>query len=236
MEDFFLCFFCFCRRIIENPSFYSHLTGRENMAIVTEMKRLKYSQGLEALEKVGLEYHIDKVTAKYSLGMKQRLGIAIAIVGNPKLLILDEPTNGLDLVGKEEMRKLIQDFSKTRKATVLISSHILDELEKMVTDIGIIHRGKILFDGNLDNFKKSHGGYIEMKTSDDVKAYAALRRREISCEYSREKKLVLKYVDNDKIAKCVAWLIQEHIRIYRITEEKRTLEELFLQMTGKGTL
>ena len=135
--------------LIENPGGYGHLTGLENMQIIQKLKGVNEAEISSALKTVRLYDQRDKKLSNYSLGMKQRLGIAMAILGNPKLLILDEPTNGLDPAGIQEMRQLICSLPKERNMTVIISSHLLSEIEQMADQVGIIHRGRMLYQGTL---------------------------------------------------------------------------------------
>ena len=135
--------------LIENPGGYGHLTGLENMQIIQKLKGVSEVEIAPALKTVRLYDQRDKKLSNYSLGMKQRLGIAMAILGNPKLLILDEPTNGLDPAGIQEMRQLICSLPKERNMTVIISSHLLSEIEQMADQVGIIHHGRMLYQGTL---------------------------------------------------------------------------------------
>ena len=135
--------------LIENPGGYGHLTGLENMQIIQKLKGVNEAEISSALKTVRLYDQRDKKLSNYSLGMKQRLGIAMAILGNPKLLILDEPTNGLDPAGIQEMRQLICSLPKERNMTVIISSHLLSEIEQMADQVGIIHHGRMLYQGSL---------------------------------------------------------------------------------------
>jgi len=135
--------------LIENPGGYGHLTGLENMQIIQKLKGVNEAEISSALKTVRLYEQRDKKLSNYSLGMKQRLGIAMAILGNPKLLILDEPTNGLDPAGIQEMRQLICSLPKERNMTVIISSHLLSEIEQMADQVGIIHHGRMLYQGTL---------------------------------------------------------------------------------------
>ena len=139
--------------LIENPGGYGHLTGLENMQIIQKLKGVSEAEIVSALKTVRLYDQRDKKLSNYSLGMKQRLGIAMAILGNPKLLILDEPTNGLDPAGIQEMRQLICSLPKERNMTVIISSHLLSEIEQMADQVGIIHHGHMLYQGTLANLE-----------------------------------------------------------------------------------
>lgn len=138
---------------IESPAFYGNLTGEENLDIIRKILGLPKSAVDDALETVGLAQNRKKLAKKYSLGMKQRLGLAEAIIGRPPILILDEPTNGLDPVGIHEIRSLIRSLPQQFDCTVLVSSHLLSEIELMSDNIGILNHGHLLFEGTLDELK-----------------------------------------------------------------------------------
>ena len=140
---------------IESPSFYSNLTGRENLDIIRRILKLPKSTVDEALELVGLTEFGDRLAKKYSLGMKQRLGLAGALLGRPPILILDEPTNGLDPSGIHEIRNLVKSLPTLYDCTVLISSHMLSEIELMANNIGILNHGRLLFEGSLDELRRN---------------------------------------------------------------------------------
>ena len=140
---------------IEAPAYYGNLTGEENLDIVRRILGLPKSSVSEALEIVGLTQHRKRLARKYSLGMKQRLGLASALIGKPPILILDEPTNGLDPVGIHEIRTLIRSLPQQFACTVLVSSHLLSEIELMADNIGILNHGRLLFEGTLDALKQS---------------------------------------------------------------------------------
>lgn len=139
---------------IEAPAFYGNLTGEENLDIIRKILGLPKSSVNEALEIVGLTQFKDRLAKKYSLGMKQRLGLASALIGKPPILILDEPTNGLDPVGIHEIRTLIRSLPQKFDCTVLVSSHLLSEIELMADDIGILNHGNLLFEGTLEELKQ----------------------------------------------------------------------------------
>ncbi len=140
---------------IESPSFYANLTGRENLDIIRRILGLPENAVNDALELVGLAEFGNRLAKKYSLGMKQRLGLAGALLGRPPILILDEPTNGLDPSGIHEIRNLIKSLPSLYDCTVLISSHMLSEIELMADDIGILNHGRLLFEGSLDKLRKN---------------------------------------------------------------------------------
>lgn len=140
---------------IEAPAFYGNLSGEENLEIIRKILGLPKSSVAEALEIVGLTQFKKRLAKKYSLGMKQRLGLASALIGKPPILILDEPTNGLDPVGIHEIRTLIRSLPEKFNCTVLVSSHLLSEIELMADTIGILNHGHLLFEGTLDQLKSS---------------------------------------------------------------------------------
>ena len=138
---------------IESPAFYGNLTGEENLDIIRRILKLPKHSVKDALELVGLTEFKDRPAKKYSLGMKQRLGLACALIGHPPILILDEPTNGLDPVGIHEIRTLIRSLPEQYDCTVLVSSHLLPEIELMADDIGILNHGHLLFEGSMEQLK-----------------------------------------------------------------------------------
>ena len=154
--------------MIEEPSYYPNLTGYENLLVFQKILGFDKKNIQETLKIVGLDQpkNKKKLVKDYSLGMKQRLGIAMAILGNPKLLILDEPTNGLDPAGIQEIRELIVSLPKERNMTVIISSHLLSEIEQMASQVGIIHHGQLLYEGPLKdlecNGKSLEEAFLEM--------------------------------------------------------------------------
>ncbi len=140
---------------IEAPAFYGNLTGKENLEIIRRILGLPKSAVSEALELVGLTPYKDRLAKKYSLGMKQRLGLASALIGRPPILILDEPTNGLDPVGIHEIRTLIRSLPEKFDCTVLVSSHLLSEVELMADNVGILNHGHLLFEGTLEQLRSN---------------------------------------------------------------------------------
>lgn len=211
--------------LIENPSFYDHLTGYENLEIICQLKGIKKEEIFKTLDLVGLGNVGKKKAREYSLGMKQRLGIAMAFIGRPKLLILDEPINGLDPQGIEEMRNLFKDIVKNTSTSILISSHILDEIEKISSHIGILNDGKLTYNGSLDDYRGLHPPFISLMTSDNKKALGLL---DLSEERIQGKKIILGKKSNQEIGDMVNFL-HGKVDIYRIEEEKESLEKLFIE-------
>lgn len=211
--------------LIENPSFYDHLTGYENLEIISSLKGVDKKEISKTLDLVGLKNVEKKKAREYSLGMKQRLGIAIALMGSPKLLILDEPINGLDPQGIEEMRNLFKNIVKNTPTSILISSHILDEIEKISTHIGILKEGKLTYNGSLEEYRRLHPPFISMITSDNKKALELIDLNE---DNLKGKKIILGKKSNQEIGKIVNFL-HGKVDIYRIEEEKESLEKLFIE-------
>jgi len=147
--------------LIEAPSFYGNLTGRENLNIIRKVLGLPKESVDETLKLVGLDEFGNRLAKKYSLGMKQRLGIASALIGKPPILLLDEPTNGLDPVGTHEIRNLLISLPKQTGCTIIISSHLLTEMQLIAEDIGILNKGSLLFEGSMNNLisKAEKEGY-----------------------------------------------------------------------------
>ena len=204
--------------LIESPSGYLHLTARENLAIVCDLKGVSHRE-------------IDRVLDIVRL--KQRLGIATALLGRPRLLILDEPTNGLDPAGIQEMRSLIASMPEATGATVLISSHLLGEMEQMVTQVGIIHHGKMLFEGALRDLKRHSRGDILLRVLDVPRALAALRQNGVAvCE--EEGLLRLPPMEDERLAALVCALADSGAGVVGVNEQTRRLEEIFLSLTQNG--
>lgn len=149
--------------LVEAPSYYGHLNAYENLKIWAVIKGVDKEAIDNALNLVGLYEHRKRKVSKFSLGMKQRLGIAQALIGDPKLIILDEPTNGLDPMGIKEIRNLIVDLAKNHNKTIIVSSHILSEMELMVDDVGIINRGNVLYEGSLLNLKAKYDSSLSLE-------------------------------------------------------------------------
>lgn len=214
--------------LIEAPSFYDHLTAYDNLDLICDMKNINKNKIDKTLRDVGLIKSKDKKVREFSLGMKQRMGIAIALIGNPKFLILDEPINGLDPYGIEEMRDLFKSIVKNSNTSILISSHILDEIEKISTHIGILKNGSLTYSGSLEEYRELHPPVIVLKTSDNLKAskILALSQENIIDDY-----LVLGNKSKEEVAKIIKTLVND-LDIYRVEKRKESLEKLFIKETS----
>ena len=220
--------------LIESPSGYLHLTAQENLAIVADLKEVDHKDIVRVLDIVHLTRDANRKVGQYSLGMKQRLGIAMALLGSPKLLILDEPTNGLDPAGMQEMRSLIASMPETTGATVLISSHLLGEMEQMVTQVGILNEGKLLFEGSLHRLQAHSRGGIALRVLDREQARSVLTGHGITSRIDPRRPDVLELppVPDKALADIVSALAQNGAGVVGVTVETKNLEEIFLSLTG----
>ena len=219
--------------LIESPSGYLHLTARENLSIVADLKDVDRKDISRVLEIVHLTKDADRKVGQYSLGMKQRLGIAMALLGNPELLILDEPTNGLDPAGIQEMRSLIAAMPQTTGATVLISSHLLGEIEQMVDQVGILNHGKLLFEGSLQQLQKHSRGGILLRVLDAPKAAAVLQQQGVKATAPADQPdtLQLPPLPDEALAALVCTLAESGVGVVGLTAQTKSLEDIFLSLT-----
>ncbi|HWI48240.1 MAG TPA: ABC transporter ATP-binding protein [Rummeliibacillus sp.] len=216
--------------LVENPSYYPHLTAYENLEAIRKILDVPPSRIHEVLEIVRLTEVSNKKVKGFSLGMKQRLGIAAALLHNPELLILDEPTNGLDPSGIIEMRELIKSLPTKFGITVLISSHLLSEIDQMATTVGIVNKGKLIFQDSIDAMRLYAKQNVSLTVSNGEKAWRSLLAKGIKATYKNDH-IELADCSNEKVAQTVETLVHDGFSIYRVEEEKRSLEEIFLQMT-----
>ena len=219
--------------LIESPSGYLHLTAQENLEIVADLKGVPYKDIDRVLEIVHLQADRKRKVGQYSLGMKQRLGIAMALLGSPKLLILDEPTNGLDPAGIQEMRSLIASMPQTTGATVLISSHLLGEIEQMVDQVGILNHGRLLFEGSLQQLQKHSRGGILLRVLDAPKAAAVLQQQGVKATAPADQPdtLQLPPLPDEALAALVCTLAESGVGVVGLTAQTKSLEDIFLSLT-----
>lgn len=220
--------------LIEQPSLYLHLTARENLDIYRLIYKVNKNRVGEVLKVVGLDQTGSKKAKQFSLGMKQRLSIAIALLHQPELLILDEPTNGLDPNGIIETRELIKTLNKEHNTTVLVSSHILNEIERMATHVGIIHKGSMLFQGTLHDLQqmKTRPTTLEIYTNDNSRAIELLPPME---GMQREgEKILLPFQSKEDTAAINKLLVQNGLEVYALHPQQSDLEQLFLDITSNN--
>ena len=220
--------------LIESPSYYGHLSGEENLRIVQTMRGVPEKNIREVLEIVRLTDAKDKRAAHYSLGMKQRLGLAAALLGYPRLLILDEPTNGLDPAGIQEMRELIKELPQRLSMTVVVSSHLLAEIDQMADHVGIIREGELVFQDSLTALYSRSKHHLALRTTDNLHAQAILRERRLHVSEGEDGYLVLPLLNDDTTAALAELLVTQSIGVLRLEERQKSLEDIFLELTGKG--
>ena len=218
--------------LIESPAGYLHLTAQENLEIVADLKDVPHKDIGRVLDIVHLTQDRNRRVGQYSLGMKQRLGIAMALLGSPKLLILDEPTNGLDPAGIQEMRALIRNMPTATGATVLISSHLLGEMEQMVEQVGIIDHGHILFEGPLTELQRHSRGNVTLRLLDPAKAAPILRANGLTV-HSDSCVVTLPPLQDALLADLVQKLAACGAGVVELTPRTKTLEEIFLSLTSE---
>lgn len=220
--------------LIESPSYYGHLSGEENLRIVHTMRGVPEKNIREVLEIVRLTDAKDKRAAHYSLGMKQRLGLAAALLGYPRLLILDEPTNGLDPAGIQEMRELIKELPQRFGMTVVVSSHLLAEIDQMADHVGIIREGELVFQDSLTALHSRSKHHLALRTTDNLHVQAILRERRLHVSEGEDGYLVLPLLNDDTTAALAELLVTQSIGVLRLEERQKSLEDIFLELTGKG--
>ena len=221
--------------LIEAPGMYPNLSGYENLKLLAKGignysdKRIK-----DLLEFVHITDAAKKNTKGYSLGMRQRLGIAIALLAEPELLILDEPVNGLDPQGVADVRHTLRTLCTERGISILISSHLLSELEKVVDTIGIIHKGKLLREVSADSYASESGTSIRIATPNQTEAIQLLRDElHFNPELSDKGEIILKN-NTMPFGELIQKLVYGNIYINAIEEQKFSLEELYFSLTGSG--
>ncbi len=240
-EDFFKNAPAILRRIgsiVEFSGFYENLTARENLSINARLMGIQKANAIqEALEIVGLQHEPHKGVGHYSLGMKQRLGIARAILHHPELLILDEPTNGLDPIGIKEIRRMIRTLAQERKITVLISSHILSEVEQLADRIGVIHEGRLLEEVTLEELRRRNRKYLELQVSNESKAVMLLERHFHIADYEvHEEGNIRVYSHLDQQAKINTLLVGNGIEVAKVNLSADRLEDYFVKLIGGGDI
>ena len=220
--------------LVEYPSYYGHLTAVENLEAIRRITGGPKSRISEVLEIVSLTKEAKRPVKGYSLGMKQRLGIAAALLNNPELLILDEPTNGLDPSGIHEIRELIKNMPRQYGITVLVSSHLLGEVEQMADKVGIIREGRMVFQDTIDNLVSTASSGFRLSVSEPELALGLAL--DLGCEgVLRNQMLELESMQDAKIALLVKRLVENQHAVYRVEEQRRSLEDIFMQIVGEGS-
>lgn len=219
--------------LVESPSYYGHLSAIDNLEAIRRILQVPKSRINEVLDIVSLTSDARRPVKGFSLGMKQRLGIAASLLGNPELLILDEPTNGLDPSGIHEIRELIKSMPKRYGITVLVSSHLLGEMELMASKVGIIREGRMVFQDTIDNLRLRAAHDMELVVSEPDEALWIAR------DLGAIGKLqsgVLSFpgMADAQVARLVKQLVENGHAIYRVEQKKKSLEDIFMQVIGEG--
>ena len=218
--------------LIESPSYYGHLTGWENLKIIQTLRGVPEKHIDEVLRIVRLEQEKNKKVSQYSLGMKQRLGLAAALINFPKLLILDEPTNGLDPAGIQEMRELICSLPKQYGMSVVVSSHLLSEIDQMADTVGIIHQGQLIFQDKLEVLHQKNKSKLAIKTLDNDHAVRVLMNKGIYLA-TEEEYILIPCSEDRELGQISKLLYENKVIPIRMEERQKSLESIFLELTGK---
>jgi len=217
--------------LIEQPALYQHLTGRENLLNRALLLQVPAQRVEDMLDLVQLSHAANKKAGQYSLGMKQRLGIALALLADPKLLILDEPTNGLDPNGIIEIRELLKKLVAQHGKTVFISSHLLAEIERMATHVGIINNGAMLFQGSIADLQAISKPLVRIEAENTVDAANLLTRNHINVTDVTDDHLTIPYISKQQMGDINALLNKGGQTVYSIGKQQKDLEKLFLDIT-----
>jgi ABC-2 type transport system ATP-binding protein len=221
--------------LVETPSLYPHLTGRENLEVTRRLLGAPRELIDRALDIVKLAQDAHRRVRAYSLGMRQRLGLALALLNNPKLLILDEPANGLDPAGIHEMRDLIRRLPAEFGTTVFLSSHLLSEVEQIANHIGIIHHGRLLFQGTLGELQAQRQEHLTIGVKQHEQALRCLTDAGWSAFRREDGWLTVTATTPDAAAQINSLLVNQRLDVFHIAHEQASLEDIFLTLT-KGKI
>ncbi len=218
--------------LVENPSLYPHLTGKENLEVTRRLLGISPKSIDEALDIVKLSSDAHRYVREYSLGMRQRLGLALALLNKPKLLILDEPTNGLDPAGIHQMRDLIRRLPIEFGITVFLSSHLLSEVEQIANYLGIIHQGCLLFQGTLAELHAQQEEQISIGVKQLDQAISCLAMAGWKVQRQEGEFLFLPFTTREKASEINALLVSQKIEVFHLTVSQTSLEDIFLKLTN----
>lgn len=221
--------------IVENPDMYNYMTGRENLKLYARIRNVKKERIDEVIKLVDMEKAADQKVGKYSLGMKQRMGLALTLLHSPKVLILDEPTNGLDPVGIKSLRNILKNIAKEEKTAIFVSSHIIGEMQAMCDKIAMIKDGKIIKISDIDTLlKHSDNDKVEcvVKAKQLDKAFKLIKD-ELTDEVKKDDNEITFKINKEDISKITKLLVSNDVDVESITEKETTLEDIFFDTTGK---
>lgn len=218
--------------LIESPSFYAHLSARDNLRVLQQIFQCARARIDEVLEIVGLKHTGSKKVRQFSLGMKQRLSIAMSLLHSPELLVLDEPTNGLDPNGIIEMRELLISLNRDFGTTILVSSHLLSEVEKLITDLAILDGGRIVFEGTYSDLKQEQAKQtkIAFRTNDSDGTLKTAMKMGLVGSPSNMETVELDFVTPDVVASLNRALVQQDIDVFAISQQTASLEDIFINL------
>ena len=220
--------------LIEQPALYENLTAQDHLRMAA-----RYYPGVDqarmdkVLEIVGLTPYRKERCGKFSLGMKQRMGLALALLSEPELMILDEPTNGLDPAGIQEMRELICSLPERFGMTVVVSSHLLSEIDQMADHVAIIREGELVFQDTLEALHGRSRHHLALRTTNNAVARAVLQEKSVPCQ-EEEGYLILPILSDELAAQLTRLLAERHLGVIRLEERQKSLEDIFLELTGKA--
>jgi ABC-type multidrug transport system ATPase subunit len=217
--------------LVEMPSLYSHLTGRENLEVTRRQIGAPRSRIDHALMLVRLTADADRLLGEYSLGMRQRLGLALALLSSPDLLILDEPTNGLDPAGIREMRDLLRSMPREHGVTVFLSSHLLNEVEQIAEHVGIIHEGEMVFQGSLTELRERKNRQFRVGVRGPHEAFEFLRATGLDARMDGQDSICIRGTAIDA-SQIVRMLVQDGHEVFHLSFQQDSLEDIFLTLTG----
>ena len=221
--------------IVEAPSLYDHLTGRENLMVTASLRGGVPASAVDrVLDLVNLHDAAEQRVGTYSMGMKQRLGLALALLAEPSLLILDEPTNGLDPAGMHDIRTLIRTLPDRADVTVFLSSHLLGEVERVASHVGIIQNGRLLFQGSTEELQRHQRSHLVIRTNRPNNARRVLTRDGMDVECTDANRLLVHPGTEAVAARCTARLVQAGLDIYHVGLEEASLEDTFLSLTSSN--
>jgi ABC-2 type transport system ATP-binding protein len=221
--------------LVEVPSLYPHLTGRENLEVTRRLLGAPRELIDRSLDIVKLKDDAHRRVREYSLGMRQRLGLALALLNKPDLLILDEPTNGLDPAGIHEMRELIRRLPVEFGITVFLSSHLLSEVEQIAGHIGIIHRSRLLFQGTLSELQAERQAHLTVGVKQSDQALRCLTAAGWNVQRCDDGLLTVPATTRDAAAQINSILVNQHLEVFHIALAQASLEDIFLTLTNGKT-
>ncbi|MBI3110730.1 MAG: ATP-binding cassette domain-containing protein [Ignavibacteriales bacterium] len=221
--------------LVETPSLYNHLTGFENLEVTRRLLGCPKENIENALEIVKLTEAAHRLVREYSLGMRQRLGLALALLNRPEILILDEPTNGLDPAGIREMRALIKQLPAQFGITVFLSSHLLSEVEQLASHVGIIHQGTLLFQGSLNELHAHQHERLVLEVDRPAVAMELLTQQGWHVQREENNRLTVSSQGRKDAAFINSLLVREGLKVFHLSRQQPSLEETFFQLTGEPT-